>query len=93
MITKTVGFRLPPSTYRELEARGRQDGLSPGQMAQRMVLEALSDTKHAELLATINQLRAELALATMILLADAGKAESAAEAEALVRERFSHALN
>jgi hypothetical protein len=92
MITKTVGFRIPASTYRELEARGRREGLSPGQMAQKMVLEALSDTKHAELLATINQLRSELALATMALLADAGKA-SAEEAEAFVRRRFQHALN
>jgi predicted transposase YdaD len=92
VITKTVGFRIPAATYRELEARGRQEGLSAGQMAQRMVLEALSDTKHAELLATINQLRSELALATMALLADAGKA-SAEEAEAFVRGRFHHALN
>lgn len=92
MVTKTIGFRVPLSIYRELVARGRQDGLSPGQMAHRMVVEALSDTKHAELLATVNQLRSELALATMALLADAGKA-SAEEAEAFVRRSFHHVLN
>jgi hypothetical protein len=92
MITKTIGFRIAPPIHKELEARARREGLSPGQMAQRMVLEALSDTKHAELLATINQLRSELALATMALLADAGKA-SAEEAEAFVRRSFHHALN
>jgi hypothetical protein len=86
MITKTIGFRLPSSIHKELEARGRREGLSPGQMAQRLVLESLADTRHEEVMAAIR-------LATMILLADAGKAESAEEAEALVRQRFTHGLN
>ncbi len=89
---RTIAFRIPESTYRDLEARGMRDGLSAGQMAQRIVLDALADSRHAEVVALVRRLRFEVAIGVMALLADAGKA-SAEEAEEFVRRRFGDALN
>jgi hypothetical protein len=89
---RTIAFRIPEATYRELEARGLRDGLSAGQVAQRMVLDALADANHAEVVALVKRLRSELALGVMTLLADAGKA-SAEDAKEFVRRQFGDALN
>ncbi len=89
---RTIAFRIPESTYRELESRGLRDGLSAGQVAQRLVLDALADSRHAEVVALVRALRSEVALGVMALLIDAGKA-SAEEAEDFVRRRFGDALN
>jgi hypothetical protein len=89
----TISFKLDPAVARELDRRaGGQPGGSRHTAARQIVLEVLTDVEPArtpnevaELKEQIEGLRHDLATSVVALLVRGGQVESAAEAEAWVR--------
>lgn len=85
----TVSFRLSPTPARQLAREAAARDLSPGAFARRVLLDTLAgDDRVLDELAAVRQditeLRADLRLVAVAVLADAGKA-TVAEAEDWVR--------
>jgi hypothetical protein len=92
--TVTVGFRLDASTRQLLAEEAKKRGLSPGGYARLLVTEALLGTSEKLLLEEVRETRglvarlgSSLKVATVAILADAGKA-SVDEAEDFVRQHM-----
>lgn len=92
--TVTVGFRLDASMRQLLAEEAKKRGLSPGGYARLLVTEALLGTSEKLLLEEVRETRgliaslgSSLKIATVAILADAGKA-SVAEAESFVRQNM-----
>ena len=90
--TETVSFRLPAGLYARLTESAEPLGLSAGEQARRLVMEALSDNRYAaleqsvsDLRQTTDRLREDLATVAAALLAKDGPV-SAAEAKVWARK-------
>lgn len=75
-----VSYRLDPEAADELSAEAKRLGISPHELARRVLLDWLSDhDRHAteqalaELRAEVAKVRADLREAVIALLADAGR--------------------
>lgn len=77
--TETISFRIPASLAARLSEAGHVGGFSAGEYARRLVIESLSDTRHAEttralgdIRQTIDKLREDMATVATALLAKDG---------------------
>lgn len=80
--TRPISFRLDDHYLAVLTKQASRFGMSPGEYARRLVLDALEETDHRRLEEgmgalerEVAQLRAELANSVMALLVGAGKVD------------------
>jgi len=88
--TETVSFRLPATFAKELRNHAASADQSPGELARRLVIEALTNRHQQELSdlkETVHKLRDDVATAVAVLLVKAGKSEPK-EAEEWVRRNL-----
>lgn len=79
-VKDSVGFRLDPHYIRRLSERAAALGLSPGEMARKLVIESLEDTRVEQFKEEVSMLREGLAHAFYALLVmKLGVAEGEAE--------------
>lgn len=58
--TESVSFRLSASFAKELSERAAHNGESPGELARRLVIEALTDSQRARLTSQLDEVRASV---------------------------------
>ena len=92
--SESVSFRVSPELSKRLEAEATKHGMSRGEYARRLMIDALEDTERehlrhelAELRGEVGKLREDVATAVMALLTRAGPV-SVEEAKAWVKSRF-----